>query len=184
MKFTFSNPSYSGKADKFEWANSAIIFTYDYMQNKHNSNLASNGFGKIAAFAEQDYYEPLKKITSEFENLFSRLNYKFHTFIDNPNHYDRTFFEISGLGWQGKHTNLVSRDYGSWLFLASIFTNLDIEIDTEENDHCGNCNNCIEVCPTNAFVKPYKLDAKKFALFRTSLYILYKYSWGPHSHSG
>ena len=161
MKFTFSNPSYSGKADKFEWANSAIIFTYDYMQNKHNSNLASNGFGKIAAFAEQDYYEPLKKITSEFENLFSRLNYKFHTFIDNPNHYDRTFFEISGLGWQGKSTMMLSPGIGPWQLLGTMYSDQHFEPTESKNYSCGECNLCQISCPTGALDEDYILDSNK-----------------------
>ena len=80
---------------------------------------------------------------------------------------EKPLAQKAGLGWQGKHTNLVSRDYGSWLFLASIFTNLELESDKEEINHCGNCNNCIEICPTNAFTKPYELDARKCISYLT-----------------
>jgi epoxyqueuosine reductase len=66
----------------------------------------------------------------------------------------------AGLGWQGKHTNLVSRDFGSWLFLGSIFTTAEIDPDLPEEDHCGACRRCLDVCPTNAFVAPYQLDAR------------------------
>jgi epoxyqueuosine reductase len=66
----------------------------------------------------------------------------------------------AGLGWQGKHTNLVSRDFGSWLFLGSIFTTAEIAPDPPEEDHCGACRRCLDVCPTKAFVAPYQLDAR------------------------
>ena len=161
MKFTFSNPDYSGKADKFEWANSAIVFTFDYKQSKQNSYLASKGSGKIAAFAEQDYYQPLKKITSEFENLFSKLNYKFYTFIDNPNHYDRTFFEVSGLGWQGKSTMMLSPGIGPWQLLGTMYSDQHFEPTQSKNYSCGECNLCQISCPTGALDEDYVLDANK-----------------------
>jgi epoxyqueuosine reductase len=66
----------------------------------------------------------------------------------------------AGLGWQGKHTNLVSRDFGSWLFLGSIFTTAEIDPDLPEEDHCGDCRRCLDVCPTHAFVAPYQLDPR------------------------
>jgi epoxyqueuosine reductase len=66
----------------------------------------------------------------------------------------------AGLGWQGKHTNLVSRDFGSWLFIGSIFTSAEIAPDPPEEDHCGSCRRCLDVCPTHAFVAPYQLDAR------------------------
>jgi len=75
--------------------------------------------------------------------------------------------QSGGLGWQGKHTNLVSRRYGSWLFLGEVYTSLEIEPDNAESDHCGSCVRCINVCPTNAFVAPYQLDATRCISYLT-----------------
>ena len=132
-------------------------------------NLKVKDVGNISVYARgDDYHDVIKKNLKKFGRwIVSQTNSEIKVFIDTAPIMEKPLAQKAGLGWQGKHTNLVSRDYGSWLFLASIFTNLDLEIDTEENDHCGNCNNCIEVCPTNAFVEPYKLDARKCISYLT-----------------
>ena len=100
MKFTFSNPEYSGLGDKFDWAKSAILITYNYKNKTQPSMLTLSGYGQIARFAEKDYYLPLKNKINEIEQVFEKLNIKFKSFIDNPNHYDRTF--LYHLAWGGK----------------------------------------------------------------------------------
>ncbi|MEZ5829318.1 MAG: tRNA epoxyqueuosine(34) reductase QueG, partial [Hyphomicrobiales bacterium] len=81
-------------------------------------------------------------------------------FVDTAPVMEKPLAARAGIGWQGKHTNLVSRDFGSWLFLGAIFTTADIDADEPEEDHCGACRRCLDVCPTNAFTAPYRIDAR------------------------
>ena len=161
MKFTFSNPEFSGLGDKFEWAKSAILLTYNYKNKTQPSMFTSPGHGQIARFAEKDYYLPLKNKINEIEQVFENLNIKFKSFIDNPNHYDRTFFVSSGLGWQGKSTMMLTPGSGPWQLLATIYVDRKFKESEIKNYSCGECNLCQISCPTGALNSEYKLDSNK-----------------------
>jgi epoxyqueuosine reductase len=88
-------------------------------------------------------------------------------FVDTAPVMEKPLAQAAGMGWQGKHTNLVSRQHGSWLFLGSIFTTLDIAADEPEPDHCGACTRCLDICPTMAFTAPHQIDARRCISYLT-----------------
>jgi epoxyqueuosine reductase len=118
--------------------------------------------GAIAIYAQGADYHDLIKI--KLKQLASRvqalLGGEVKVFVDTAPVMEKPLAARAGLGWQGKHTNLVSREFGSWLFIGSIFTSAAIEPDEPEQDHCGACRRCLDVCPTGAFTAPYRIDAR------------------------
>jgi epoxyqueuosine reductase len=131
--------------------------------------LARKDRAAISVYAQgDDYHEVVKK---KLKALAGHIVQKFggdvKVFVDTAPVMEKPLAQKAGLGWQGKHTNLVSREFGSWLFLGSIFTTLDLPPDTAEQDHCGNCQACLDICPTDAFPAPYRLDARRCISYLT-----------------
>jgi epoxyqueuosine reductase len=118
--------------------------------------------GAISLYAQSaDYHEVIKaKLKALAGRVRAIAGGDAKVFVDTAPVMEKPLAARAGLGWQGKHTNLVSREFGSWLFLGSIFTTAAIEADTPEEDHCGACRRCLDVCPTRAFTAPYEIDAR------------------------
>lgn len=117
----------------------------------------------VSVYAQgRDYHDVLKKRIRQLASAFARHSgAEVKIFVDTAPLMEKPLAQAAGLGWQGKHTNLVSRTHGSWLFLGAILTTAEIEPDTAEADHCGSCRRCLDVCPTSAFPAPYQLDARR-----------------------
>jgi epoxyqueuosine reductase len=119
--------------------------------------------GAISVYAKGDDYHDLikKRLKTLARWLVAACPCEVKVFVDTAAVMEKPLAQSAGLGWQGKHTNLVSREFGSWLFLAAIFTTLDLPRDQAETDHCGSCHACLDICPTAAFPAPYQLDARR-----------------------
>jgi epoxyqueuosine reductase len=138
------------------------------------ATLGDQSAGNISVYARhRDYHDVIK---GKLRTLAAWLhqasaaqadNFAVKVFVDTAPVMEKPLAAAAGVGWQGKHTNLVSRDFGSWLFLGSIFTTLNLEPDAPETDHCGSCRACLDVCPTNAFPAPYQLDARRCISYLT-----------------
>jgi epoxyqueuosine reductase len=125
--------------------------------------------GAISIYARgDDYHEVIKpRLKAVARALIARAGGDVKVFVDTAAVMEKPLAAAAGLGWQGKHTNLVSREFGSWLFLGAIFTTLELPPDAPEQDHCGTCRACLDVCPTEAFPAPYKLDARRCISYLT-----------------
>ena len=125
--------------------------------------------GVISVYARgHDYHDVIKKKLKKLaRRLVEETGGAVKVFVDTAPIMEKPLAEAAGLGWQGKHTNLVSRTFGSWLFLGTIFTTSDLPKDKPEIDHCGSCSACLDICPTDAFPEPYKLDARRCISYLT-----------------
>jgi epoxyqueuosine reductase len=131
--------------------------------------LESRTSGAISVYAQGDDYHDLikKRLKALARWLVATSGGEVKVFVDTAAVMEKPLAQAAGLGWQGKHTNLVSREFGSWLFLGAIFTTLDLPRDEADADHCGSCQACLDICPTSAFPAPYKLDARRCISYLT-----------------
>jgi epoxyqueuosine reductase len=125
--------------------------------------------GAISVYARgDDYHDLIKSRLKQIGRwLIDRAGGDVKVFVDTAPVMEKPLAAAAGLGWQGKHTNLVSRQFGSWLFLGAIFTTLELPPDEPERDHCGQCRACLDICPTAAFPAPYRLDARRCISYLT-----------------
>jgi epoxyqueuosine reductase len=125
--------------------------------------------GAVSVYARgDDYHEVIKpRLKTLARWLLTQAEGDVKVFVDTAAVMEKPLAHSAGLGWQGKHTNLVSREFGSWLFLGAIFTTIELPPDTGEADHCGSCRACVDACPTAAFPAPYRLDARRCISYLT-----------------
>jgi epoxyqueuosine reductase len=151
-------------------ARSVIVLGVNYgPESDPLDGLAHKDKGVIAAYAlGKDYHDVVKKRLKALGRWLGEISgLPLKVFVDTAPVMEKPLAEAAGLGWQGKHTNLVSRDFGSWLFLGEIFTAAELQPDEPEADHCGNCSACQDICPTAAFPAPYRLDARRCISYLT-----------------
>ena len=131
--------------------------------------LDSPDLGAVSVYAQgRDYHDIVKKRLKRLARwLIDQEPCAVKVFVDTAPVPEKALAQAAGLGWQGKHTNVLSRDWGNWAFLGSVFTTVDLEPDAPEVDHCGSCTACQDVCPTNAFPAPYRLDARRCISYLT-----------------
>lgn len=131
--------------------------------------LADPGLANISCYAwNRDYHDTVKKALKRIARwMAAEFGCRVKVFVDTAPVLEKPLAARSALGWQGKHTNLVSRELGSWFFLGEIFTDLDLPPDPPEDDHCGSCRACQDICPTNAFPTPYTLDPRRCISYLT-----------------
>jgi epoxyqueuosine reductase len=152
-------------------ARSVIMLGLNYAQGEGDplAILRERNRGAISIYAQgDDYHDILKpRLKALARWLVAEAGGDVKVFVDTAAVMEKPLAAAAGVGWQGKHTNLVSRQFGSWLFLGAIFTTLDLPPDPPETDHCGSCHACLDVCPTAAFPAPYRLDARRCISYLT-----------------
>jgi epoxyqueuosine reductase len=154
----------------WDGARSAIVLGMNYGPDHDPLEiLAHPDRAAISVYAQgDDYHELIKGRLKQLARwLQARFGGELKVFVDTAPLLEKPLAERAGLGWQGKHTNLVSREFGSWLFLGSILTTLELAADAPEPQSCGTCHACLDICPTNAFPAPFQLDARRCISYLT-----------------
>ncbi|MDQ2090295.1 tRNA epoxyqueuosine(34) reductase QueG [Marimonas arenosa] len=148
-------------------ARSVIVLAENYGPDDLQETPSSAGLVSVYA-RNRDYHDVVKKRLKRLARwLIGEAGGEVKVFVDTAPVPEKPLGQAAGLGWQGKHTNLVSRDLGSWFFIGSVFTTLELPVDAPETDHCGNCRACLDACPTEAFPAPYQIDARRCISYLT-----------------
>jgi len=151
-------------------AKSVIALAMSYAPSTNPMALASaTSRGRISVYAQgADYHKVIKKALKAMGRwLADEAGCQLKVFVDTAPVMEKPLSAAAGLGWQGKHTNLLSREHGNWLFLCVIYTTLELEPDAPASNHCGSCTRCIVACPTGAIVAPHQIDARKCISYLT-----------------
>lgn len=151
-------------------ARSVVVVGLSYAPDEDPlSNTGECDTGTVSVYARnRDYHSLIKgRLKTLCQYMVSRFDCAVKVFVDTAPVMEKPLAQRSGIGWQGKHTNLVSRSFGSWLLLGEIYTSLDISPDPHGSDHCGSCTRCLDICPTNAFISAHKLDARRCISYLT-----------------
>jgi epoxyqueuosine reductase len=151
-------------------ARSAVMLAASYTPSVDPmARLETHNAGVISVYAMgRDYHDIIKGKLKRLGQWFvHESGADIKVFVDTAPVMEKPLAEAAGLGWQGKHTNVVSRVHGSWLFLGALFTTLELPLDAPEPDHCGSCRACLDICPTAAFRAPYRLDARRCISYLT-----------------
>jgi epoxyqueuosine reductase len=151
-------------------ARSVIVLGVNYGPDSDPMQaLERKSSGAISVYAQnKDYHDIIKKRMKQLARwLVDQSGCELKVFVDTAPVMEKPLSAQGGIGWQGKHTNLVSREFGSWMFLGAIFTTLEFTSDAAEINHCGSCQNCLDICPTDAFPAPYQLDARRCISYLT-----------------
>jgi epoxyqueuosine reductase len=154
----------------WDGAKSAVVVALNYgPDHDPMRSLERTGEGNISVYARgKDYHDVLKKRLKQLARTFvAETGAEVKVFVDTAPLMEKPLAHKAGLGWQGKHTNLVSREHGSWLFLGVMLTDAVLYMDDAEVDHCGSCSACLDICPTAAFPAPYQLDARRCISYLT-----------------
>jgi len=167
----------AGKADRrgdprvlWPEAKTIVVLGLAYTpQDDPMEAVANPARGAVSVYAQgRDYHDTVKKRLKALGRwIASRWPSELKVFVDTAPVMEKPLAQQAGLGWQGKHTNLVSREFGSWLFLGELYLSLELEPDAPEKDHCGSCRRCLDACPTDAFPAPYRLDARRCISYLT-----------------
>ncbi|WGM32044.1 tRNA epoxyqueuosine(34) reductase QueG [Brevundimonas sp. NIBR11] len=154
----------------WDGARTAIVLGMNYgPETDPLPEMADASAGYISVYARgDDYHELIKgRLKTLAGQVAARLGAEVKVFVDTAPLMEKPLAQRAGLGWQGKHTNVLSREHGNWLFLGVILTAAEIEPDPAETDHCGSCTACLDACPTNAFPAPFQLDARRCLSYLT-----------------